>query len=310
MYLHHTYTLLVSYEHASWDCCPLIATASYVTGSPCPLPFATDARHQIRRQRPACLHLGPSSSSLSPSYPLIASASNIPAQYSFDSHRDSPTTTLCRGGGPDEIHRRCVTVSSHPHQPIARSSYHRTPQLNMSPTELFKAMQACPCGPPCQHLTHPSISEFWFLLCVAFRSVSDAYRVQSSLVFALMYHVLRSRSFVPCTLGINSKLSMVCLFTVCFREFSAMLRCTQIQCGHFQFVKCPATCFGAASAFCCCMSAMSFQPGILFRMASSAIHQRIMIKQTRLALICGAKPRFRIVPGNSWQVWLCDSPFA
>lgn len=133
----------------------------------------------------------------------------------------------------------------------------------MSPTELFKAMQACPCGPPCQPLTHPSISEFWFLLCVAFRSISDAYRVQSSLVFALMYYVLRSRSFVHCTLGINSKLSMMCLFTVCFCEFSAMLRCTQVQCGHFQFVKCPTTCFEAPAAFCCCMSAMSFQPVIL-----------------------------------------------
>ena len=30
------------------------------------------------------------------------------------SQRDSPTTTLCRDGGPGEIHRQCVTVSSLP----------------------------------------------------------------------------------------------------------------------------------------------------------------------------------------------------
>lgn len=59
----------------------ICATASYVIGHLGPLPFATDARPQIRRQRhPACIHLGLSSSSLSPSYLLIPFSSKILAR--------------------------------------------------------------------------------------------------------------------------------------------------------------------------------------------------------------------------------------
>lgn len=111
---------------------------------------------------------------------------------------------------------------------------------------------------PCQPLTHPSVSEIWVSFCVTVRSISRAYRVQSNFAFALMYYILRSRSSVHCALGINPKLSMMCLFTVCFREFSAMLRCTQVQHGHLQLVKCSTACFEAASTFSRCMSAMSF----------------------------------------------------
>ena len=63
--------------------------------------------------------------------------------------------------------------------------------------------------------------------------------------FRVRVNVLHITITIICslhTLGINSKLSMVCLFTVCFREFSAMLRCTQVQCRHLELVKCTTAC--------------------------------------------------------------------
>lgn len=134
-------------------------------------------------------------------------------------------------------------MSNSKHSPCRTdpSSYSCAPHLNMSAAQLFEAMQACFDGVP-----SPSVSSVRFRIVVTFvhpfRSISDTHRVQSIVALALMYYILRSRSFVHYTLGINSKLSMVCLFTVCFREFSAMLRCTQVQCRHLELVKCTTAC--------------------------------------------------------------------
>lgn len=91
-------------------------------------------------------------------------------------------------------------------------------------------------------------------------------RISCVIEFRVRVNVLHITITIICSLhslGINSKLSMMCLFTVCFREFSAMLRGTQVKRGHLQLVECSTACFHAPSALCCRMSPMSFQPVVL-----------------------------------------------
>lgn len=233
-------------------------------------PRHSPIRHRVLSFPPPCptqsIHSTPSSRSvfsfpITASYPLIPPYSKTPAR----SSSSTPTPTHPPVAAAVQTRSRTVTICCCHHLRPPNRSFYPSPQLNLSATQLFEAMLPCSCDTPSLSPSHPSVSDPR-LPSVHYPPIH--LRHSCAINFHLGINVLHITITITCplhTLGINSKLSMVCLFTVCFREFSAMLRCTQVKRGHFQLMKRATTCFEAPTAFRRRMSTMRFQPVILLK---------------------------------------------
>ena len=201
-------------------------------------------------------------------------------------------------------------MSSQPsHQPISRSSYHRTPQLGLSPTELFEAMQVCHRNPPMP--TCDSSIRFRILASSVRCLPIPPGRISCAIKSRVYVNVLLITITIICSPHSRHQFQAV-RGVPFYGVFPRAL-------GDAALHASPAWSFPAREMP---DGLLSSTVGILLRYerdafptgctknAAMSYQSTHPIRRTRLALICGAKPGFRIVSRDSWQVWLCDSHLA